>query len=312
METTSGEVLIEVKNIKKYFGSIKAVDDISFDVRRGDVLGFLGPNGAGKSTAMKIITCFLQQDSGTVKVAGQDTIEDSLAVRQKIGYLPEIAPAYGEMTVEGFLEFVAEVRGIADPRTAIARVVEMTGLESVFFQTFETLSKGFKRRVGLAQALIHDPDILVLDEPTDGLDPNQKKHIQDLILRIARNKAIVLSTHILDEVERVCNRAVIISQGKKLEDSTPVELMELAPNHNVIRVVLAEPNRQLCDKIEALDWCKRVMRETETRFEVYPTDQNSHLAELMPLLEDVQVESIIVQEGRLEDLFRQVTKGVHA
>jgi len=312
METTSGEVLIEVKNIKKYFGSIKAVDDISFDVRRGDVLGFLGPNGAGKSTAMKIITCFLQQDSGTVKVAGQDTIEDSLAVRQKIGYLPEIAPAYGEMTVEGFLEFVAEVRGIADPRTAIARVVEMTGLESVFFQTFETLSKGFKRRVGLAQALIHDPDILVLDEPTDGLDPNQKKHIQDLILRIARNKAIVLSTHILDEVERVCNRAVIISQGKKLEDSTPVELMELAPNHNVIRVVLAEPNRQLCDKIETLDWCKRVMRETETRFEVYPTDQNNHLAELMPLLEDVQVESIIVQEGRLEDLFRLVTKGVHA
>ncbi len=312
METTSGEVLIEVKNIKKYFGSIKAVDDISFDVRRGDVLGFLGPNGAGKSTVMKIITCFLGQDSGTVKVAGMDTIDDSLAVRQKIGYLPEIAPAYGEMTVEGFLEFVAEVRGIDDAKAAIARVVEMTGLEKVIFQTFETLSKGFKRRVGLAQALIHDPDILILDEPTDGLDPNQKKHIQDLILRIARNKAIVLSTHILDEVERVCNRAVIISEGKKLEDSTPMELMELAPNHNVIRIVLAAPNRELCDRIEKLDWCKRVMRETETRFEVFPTDQNSHLAELMPLLEDVQVESIIVQEGRLEDLFRMITKGVHA
>ena len=305
-------VLIEVKNLKKYYGSIKAVDDISFEVRRGDILGFLGPNGAGKSTAMKILTCFLNQDEGSVTVAGHDTRKDSLAVRQKIGYLPESAPAYGEMTVHGFLGFIADARKIANPGQAIEKVVEMTRLESVLYQTVETLSKGFKRRVGLAQALIHDPEILILDEPTDGLDPNQKKLIQDLINEIAGNKAIILSTHILDEVERICNRALIISQGKILVDSTPSELMSQAPNHNVIQVTLDAPDKALLEQIRGQEWCDRVVADTETRFMVYSKDQKSHLSELMTLLNDTHIQSITVQEGRLEELFREITEEVCA
>jgi len=306
------EVLIEVKNIRKYFGAIKAVDDISFEVRRGDIMGFMGPNGAGKSTAMKIITCFLEQDEGTVRVAGHDTLSESLEVRRKIGYLPESAPAYGEMKVDEFLEFVAHARGIEDVRGAIDKVVKMTGLTRVVNQTVETLSKGFKRRVGLAQALIHDPEILILDEPTDGLDPNQKKLVQDLINQIARNKAIILSTHILDEVERICTRALIISEGRLLADSTPAALMARAVSHNVIHLTLARADKALVDRIGAQAWCQRVVRETETRLEIYPTDQSSHLTELMPLLEGVAIESITVQEGRLDDLFREVTEGVCA
>ncbi|CAM2007963.1 ABC transporter ATP-binding protein [Acanthopleuribacter pedis] len=306
------EILVDVKNIKKSFGAIKAVDDISFQVRRGDIFGFLGPNGAGKSTAMKIITCFLEQDAGSVHVAGHDTLTESLAVRQKIGYLPESAPAYGEMTVTGFLQFVAEARNVADSAAAIARVVEMTGLERVVHQTVETLSKGFKRRVGLAQALIHDPEVLILDEPTDGLDPNQKALVQDLINRIARNKAIILSTHILDEVERVCNRALIISRGQMLVDSTPRELMGRAGNHNVIRLVLREPDKALADKISAQNWCERLVRQTETEWEIVPKDRANHLNQVMAMLEGREIESIAVLEGRLEELFREITEGVCA
>jgi len=304
--------MIDVQGVKKYFGPIKAVDDISFQVRRGDILGFMGPNGAGKSTAMKIITCFLEQDEGTVRVAGHDTLTESLAVRQKIGYLPESAPAYGEMTVQGFLAFIAEARALERRQEAVDRVVEITGLTRVYGQTIETLSKGFKRRVGLAQALIHDPEVLILDEPTDGLDPNQKKLVQDLINRIAENKAIVLSTHILDEVERVCNRALIISEGRLREDSTPGELMQRAANHNVIRLVLEEPSAELVGKIEAQPWCKALSRESDTRLEIFPTDQKSHLTELMQVVEGVPLQSVTVQEGRLDDVFREVTKGVCA
>ena len=306
------EVLVDVSKIRKHFGPIKAVDGISFQVRRGDILGFLGPNGAGKSTAMKIITCFLEQDDGNVGVCGYDTMEDPLAVRQSLGYLPESAPAYGEMSVFGFLDFVADARALDNKINAIARVVRMTGLEEVLHQTVETLSKGFKRRVGLAQALIHDPEVLVLDEPTDGLDPNQKQLIQNLILEIARDKAIIFSTHILDEVERVCNRALIISRGQILIDSTPLELMKKAKSHNVIHLTLEEPNPALAEKIAAAAWCERLERESENRFQIYATDQASHLSELMPLLEGIAVQSLTVQEGRLEDLFREITGGVSA
>lgn len=229
-EARSTDALIEVEDLAKHYGLIRAVDGISFTVRRGDVLGFLGPNGAGKTTAMRLVTGFLEPDAGTIRVAGRDVAENSLAARQKIGYLPENAPAYGEMTATGFLEFVAEARGVENISAAIDRVVAMTGLERVRHQTIETLSKGFKRRVGLAQALIHDPEVLILDEPTDGLDPNQKAHVHALISNLSSQKCIILSTHILDEVERICNRAMIISQGKILVDSTPDELIARAPN----------------------------------------------------------------------------------
>lgn len=305
-----GEVLIDVKNIKKHYGPIKAVDDISFQVRRGDILGFMGPNGAGKSTAMKIITCFLRADDGSVAVAGHDTKTESLAVRQKIGYLPESAPSYGEMTVVGFLRFVAEARELSDTTSAIRRVVEMTGLEGVLGQTIETLSKGFKRRVGLAQALIHDPEVLILDEPTDGLDPNQKKMVQDLINHIAHNKAIILSTHILDEVEKVCNRAVVISKGKLLVDSTPEELVAKAPGHNSIRVELDTPDQDLIEAVKGQAWCARVVRETDHRFVAIPKAGGNHLTELTEMLGDRKVKTLTVVEGRLDDIFRELTQEV--
>ena len=228
--TTGRDVLVQVRDLRKSYGSLQAVAGISFDVSRGDILGFLGPNGAGKTTAMKLITGFLEPDGGTVVVDGHDVGRDRLAAQRRIGYLPENAPAYGEMTVDGFLRFVVDARDIADGERAIDRAVEMTALRRVRHQTIETLSKGFKRRVGLAQALIHDPKVLILDEPTDGLDPNQKVLVQDLLANLSHERCVILSTHMLDEAEKVCNRAVIISEGRILVDSTPAELVEGSPS----------------------------------------------------------------------------------
>jgi ABC-2 type transport system ATP-binding protein len=205
-----------------------AVDGISFQVEKGEVLGFLGPNGAGKSTAMRMLACFLRPDSGTASVCGYDILEDPVMVRQSVGYLAENAPAYGEMTVGSFLNFICDARSIAGKQRqdAIARVVELSATGSVYHQTIETLSKGYHRRVGLAQALIHDPEVLILDEPTDGLDPNQKFDVRELIKNMSRDKCIVISTHILEEVEAICSRAIIINRGKIITDSTPEKLKE--------------------------------------------------------------------------------------
>ena len=217
---------IEVNGLDKRFGPIHAVRNVSFSVQHGEVLGFLGPNGAGKSTTMKMITGFLEPTDGTVLVNGHDVKTDPISVKASIGYLPEGAPAYGEMTVQRFLEFIAEVRGYrgAEKQQRIGRVIELVHLDSVLEQTVETLSKGFKRRVGVAQALLHDPDVLIMDEPTDGLDPNQKHEVRSLIKEMAENKAIVISTHILEEVDAVCSRAIIIAAGQILFDGTPAEL----------------------------------------------------------------------------------------
>jgi ABC-2 type transport system ATP-binding protein len=218
--------MIQVNNIYKRFGSIHAVDGISFSVGKGEVLGFLGPNGAGKSTTMKILTCFLQPDSGTASVGGCDILEDPVGVRQSLGYVPENVPLYEDMSVGSFLRFVCDVRGIKGGAAteAIDRVVEQCAISSVYHQVMETLSKGYKRRVGLAQAFLHDPSILILDEPTDGLDPNQKHDVREMISSMAQDKCIIISTHILEEVDAVCNRAIIIAHGKVLADGTPQEL----------------------------------------------------------------------------------------
>jgi ABC-2 type transport system ATP-binding protein len=310
-ETTStAEVVVEVKDLSKHYGTTRAVDGISFTVRRGDILGFLGPNGAGKTTAMRLITGFLEPDGGSVRVAGHDMATDSLAARQRIGYLPENAPAYGEMTASGFLEFIAEARGVQDISAAITKVVAMTGLEKVMHQPIETLSKGFKRRVGLAQALIHDPEVLILDEPTDGLDPNQKAMVQDLIANLSRNKCIILSTHILDEVERVCNRAMIISEGKILVDSTPEELITQAPSHNVIRLTFEEPQAALVERIAELPWCDRVETPSDTEITVVPENGENHLAALLEEVKGVPLRGIHLDEGRLDELFQTITQGV--
>jgi len=233
--------MISVQNLKRSFGPVVAVDGISFEVKKGEVLGFLGPNGAGKSTAMKMLACFLPPDSGTATVCGHDIIADPIGVRQCIGYLAENAPAYHEMTVAGFLRFVCDARGItgADRHKALDRVVPMCAIESVYHQTVETLSKGYRRRVCLASTLIHDPEVLILDEPTDGLDPNQKYDVRQLINRMAKDKCIIISTHILEEVEQVCSRAIIIARGKILVDSTPTELKQKynAPLDEVFRKI---------------------------------------------------------------------------
>ncbi|MEO5958365.1 MAG: ATP-binding cassette domain-containing protein [Opitutaceae bacterium] len=224
--------MIEVKGLVKTYGAKRAVDGVTFSVRRGDILGFLGPNGAGKSTTMKMITGFLRPDAGTATVDGIDVAADPVAVKRKLGYLPESAPAYPEMTVEEFLGFIAEVRGFrtADAKRAqVDRAIGLTHLAPVRKQSIETLSKGFKQRVGFAQALLHDPPALVLDEPTDGLDPNQKNEVRTLIKSMATAKAVILSTHILEEVDAICTRVIIISQGKVVADETPATLRTRKP-----------------------------------------------------------------------------------
>ncbi|HVS13417.1 MAG TPA: ABC transporter ATP-binding protein [Thermoanaerobaculia bacterium] len=305
--------MITVRGLVKHYGPIRAVDAIDFEVRRGDVLAFLGPNGAGKTTAMKMITGFLEPDAGSVRVVGLDVATAPLEVRRRIGYLPENAPSYGDMTVRSFLDFVAEARGLADRRTAIDRVMETTGLGSVAGQVIETLSKGFKRRVGLAQALIHDPDVLILDEPTDGLDPNQKELVHRLIASLASTKSILISTHILDEAERICNRVVILSQGKILVDSTPAALIAQAPGHNVVVVGFdGDVPEGVLGRLRQHEWCESAAMLENGRLEIRPRDGQNRLADVLRAIGDRGVKDVRVAEGRLEDLFRQVTKGVAA
>jgi ABC-2 type transport system ATP-binding protein len=220
--------MISIKELRRSFGPIVAVDGVSFDVQKGEVMGFLGPNGAGKSTVMRMLACYLRPDSGTATVCGYDILKNPLEVRKSIGYLAENVPAYNEMTVGGLLNFVCDARQIygGARRKALDRVVPMCAIDSVYHQAIDTLSKGYRRRVGLAQALIHDPQVLILDEPTDGLDPNQKHEVRGLIEKMAKEKCIVVSTHILEEVEAICSRTVIIARGKILVDSTPEKLRE--------------------------------------------------------------------------------------
>ncbi|MFH1614004.1 MAG: ATP-binding cassette domain-containing protein [Planctomycetota bacterium] len=220
--------MVSVKKLTRRFGSIIAADSVSFEVEKGQVLGFLGPNGAGKSTIMRMLSCFLVPDSGTATICGHDILKDPIAVRRSVGYLAENVPAYSEMTVGGFLNFICDARQIKDKqrKQTLDRIVPMCSIGSVYHQTIETLSKGYKRRVGLAQALMHDPQVLILDEPTDGLDPNQKHEVRQLISRMARDKCIIVSTHILEEVEAVCSRTIIIAKGRILVDSTPSRLKE--------------------------------------------------------------------------------------
>ena len=227
MTENTQQTLIEVKSLDKKFGAIHAVRNLSFSVKKGEILGFLGPNGAGKTTTMKMITGFLKPTSGTVTVCGHDVLEDPIAVKEKIGYLPEGAPSYGEMTVKGFLDFIADIRGLKgqDKQNHVDAIIKKINLETVRNQTIDTLSKGFKRRVGVAQALMHDPEVLIMDEPTDGLDPNQKHEVRTLIKEMVAHKAIIISTHIMEEVDAICTRAIIIASGQLLFDGTPKELL---------------------------------------------------------------------------------------
>ena len=234
--------MIEIDGLTKRYGRHTVVDNLSFRCESGEVLGFLGPNGAGKSTTMKMVTGFVSPSSGSAKVCGHDIATDGLAARQQIGYLPEGAPCYAEMTPGTFLDFVADIRGLdgSQRKERLDEVIERLHLGPVLHQSIETLSKGFKRRVGLAQAILHDPDVLILDEPTDGLDPNQKHEVRELIRSMSADKLIVISTHILEEVEAVCSRAIIIANGKILADDTPHALAMQSRYHNAVRVTVGE------------------------------------------------------------------------
>ena len=230
--------MLEIRHLVKSFGSLIAVDDVSFTVPQGEVLGFLGPNGAGKSTTMKMITGFLSPTAGTAIICGYDIATQPIAAKRHIGYLPEGALAYPDMTPADFLDFIAHIRGFSgdEAMRRIDRVVEMIRIGEVMHQPIETLSKGFKRRVGVAQALLHDPDVLILDEPTDGLDPNQKYEMRTVITAMRPDKAIIISTHLLEEVEAVCSRAILIAHGRILADGSPAELAQRSHHHNAVRL----------------------------------------------------------------------------
>jgi len=308
--------MIEIKNLTKDFGSLRAVDGVSFSVRRGEVLGFLGPNGAGKSTTMKMITGFLTPTSGTAFVCGHDVGREPIAVKAKIGYLPEGAPLYPDMTPGSFLEFIADIRGLsgAAKQDRIRAVVGMVNIEGVLHQRIDTLSKGFKRRVGIAQAILHDPEVLVLDEPTDGLDPNQKHEVRKLIRSMAADKVIVLSTHILEEVEAVCTRAIIISDGRLCFDGTPAELAARSRRHNSVSITVkgSENAAAALGALAGVAEVEEVSGQGDlATLRVIPSNGRLLLDDVAGLAKEKgwQIEQIFVEPGRLDDVFRDITTG---
>ncbi|MEX2482114.1 MAG: ABC transporter ATP-binding protein [Gammaproteobacteria bacterium] len=306
------ETLIEVSGLSKNFGALSAVSDISLTVKRGEVLGFLGPNGAGKSTTMKMITGFLAPSAGRISVAGHDIESAPLAAKARIGYLPEGAPAYGEMTPSSFLEFIADIRGLSRARRTerIAEVVRLVHLEQVMGQRIETLSKGFKRRVGLAQAILHDPEILIMDEPTDGLDPNQKHEVRTLIQAMAPHKAILISTHILEEVDAVCSRAVIIAQGRLIFSGTPRELAARSRYHNAVTVVVADGDVERArSALTALGQVETRTLGAESRLTIVPPPNGLDAAAVQQQLRGIEcpVQELFIEHGHLDEVFRNIT-----
>jgi ABC-2 type transport system ATP-binding protein len=306
--------MIEIRNLTKRFGHFTAVDDVSFGVKRGEVLGFLGPNGAGKSTTMKMITGFLPPTSGTALLDGHDVQTEPLLVKARLGYLPEGAPLYPDMTPRGLLEFIADLRGVANAKGRIDEVVAQVQIKDVLDVPIETLSKGYKRRVGLAQAILHDPEVLVLDEPTDGLDPNQKHEVRALIQSMARNKVIILSTHILEEVEAVCSRVIIIADGKLVIDCTPEELAARSKYHNAVTLsVHSDASDAVAGGLRGLEGVAAVedtgSRNGRASYTVLPRDGHSIVAEISPCARDNhwEVEELHVERGRLDEVFRNLT-----
>jgi ABC-2 type transport system ATP-binding protein len=308
--------MIEIQELTKHFGPVAAVAGIDLTVAKGEVLGFLGPNGAGKSTTMKMVTGYLSPTSGHVRVCGHDIERETIPAQRQIGYLPEGAPVYGDMTPRQFLNFIAETRGLtgAAARTRIEDVVAKTELDPVLERPIETLSKGFKRRVGLAQAILHDPPVLILDEPTDGLDPNQKHAVRTLIRAMAPKKAIIVSTHLLEEVEAICTRAVIIDRGRIVADGTPGELLARSRHHNAVTLSLPSAQAGIA---------RARLKSLNTVISVEQTDRADGITELTAfpnsgamLIEDVSalavaekwdVKELYAEAGRLDEVFRAVT-----
>ena len=302
--------MIEVKSLSKSYGALKAVDDISFSIEAGTILGFLGPNGAGKSTTMKMLTGFLTPTSGSALINGVDVVVDSVTARKNIGYLPEGAPSYGEMTVQQFIDFVARARLIEKDQQEVSvdRIIERLNLTEVRHQTIETLSKGFKRRVGLAQAIIHDPQILILDEPTDGLDPNQKREVRSLIRDMAKDKIIIVSTHILEEVEALCNRVMIIAHGKLLADDTPQALIARSRYHHAVSLVVEGAEKVASVLSELPQVAKAELKEGELT--LFPTQEHGLFEAVTAAIANNQwqVAALRLEAGRLDEVFYSITR----
>jgi len=309
--------MIEVRNLTKFFGAKKAVDDISFQVEKGEILGFLGPNGAGKSTTMRMITGFIPPSAGTALIGGADILEDPIAARKKIGYLPENAPVYPDMSVFDYLAFCAEIRGFkgAARNMRVEEAIEKCFLAEVRRQTISTLSKGFKQRVCFAQSIIHDPDYLILDEPTDGLDPNQKHEVRLMIRQMSAAKVIILSTHILDEVDAICTRATIITRGKMVADDTPERLRERSEIHGAVSLTIADSDSgSFISRMEQVSGVKsaRLIEENGSTFKVrlFPEKSGQPIVDpVMAALSEhsYNPRSFFVEQGRLDEVFRKIT-----
>src|SRR5882672_9976364 len=306
--------MLEIRHLVKHFGPLKAVDDISFTVPRGEVLGFLGPNGAGKSTTTKMITGFLAPTSGTAIICGDDIRTRAVAAKRHIGYLPEGAPAYPDMTVREFLDFIARIRGYHgyEAKARVGRVVEMIHIGEVLNQPIETLSKGFRRRVGVAQALLHEPPVLILDEPTDGLDPNQKYEMRGIIAAMKAEKAIIISTHLLEEVEAVCSRAIIIARGRVLADGPPAELAERSRHHNAVRLGVADADPRVRADLMRLPGVAAVepVRDGEGEALMIFAEPGRAVVTYVTDLARAhgwEITGLRVERGRLDDVFREIT-----
>jgi ABC-2 type transport system ATP-binding protein len=312
--------MINIDGLTKHYGRHTVVDDLSFRCESGEVLGFLGPNGAGKSTTMKMLTGFVAPSAGSASVCGHDIATDGLAARRRIGYLPEGAPCYAEMKPRGFLEFIADIRGLTGSgrRARLDEVIQRLHLEPVLEQSFDTLSKGFKRRVGLAQAILHDPEVLILDEPTDGLDPNQKHEVRLMIREMSATKAIIFSTHILDEVDSVCSRAIIIADGKVVADDTPDGLRRRSISHgSVVLTVTGVATDGIQKRIAELDGVASVSvvdaDGERTTLRIFPDDPAVPVADRVIASanqDGVRLTAIFVEQGRLDDVFRDITTDI--
>ena len=309
--------MIKVRNLKKTFGPKVAVNGVSFTVEKGEVLGFLGPNGAGKSTTMRMITGFIPPTGGEVSIGGFDIVNQPIEAKRLIGYLPENAPSYADMSVGGFLGFAAELRGMrgAEVKRAVDRAIEMCWLEAVRHQSIETLSKGFRHRTCFAQSIIHDPEVLILDEPTDGLDPNQKHEVRTLIRRMGEKKAIIFSTHILEEVEAVCSRAIIIDRGTIVANGTPQELKRRSENAGAVTLSLAEGiSASVMAKVNQISGVARsvVISESPLTVRAFP-GKNGDSADVALALGEVaarekwRIRELHTEEGRLDEVFRSIT-----
>ncbi len=310
------EIKVELDHLSKHFGPVKAVDGISLTVNKGEVLGFLGPNGAGKSTTMRLVAGFLTPTAGRALVCGHDVATDPVAVKSIIGYMAEGSPSYEDMTVRAFLNFIADIRGVPEPARSsrIAELIEKIALGAVIDRPIDVLSKGFKRRVGLAQAILHDPPVLILDEPTDGLDPNQKHQVRSLIKEMAPNKVIIVSTHILEEVEAVCTRAVIIGNGKLLADGTAEELLSQLPEHNAICVVVdANATDSLTAQLQSITGVAKVERTDRNngkiRLRCIPANGTDISGPVSAAVRtsDVEFLELYQDRGDLDSVFRQIT-----